>query len=110
HVVLEEPPALKFSATKRQHKLLLLSARTESALGTATANLRAYLQRHEETDLADVAYTLQVGRSQFEHRRMLVCRDREEALHLLARGEQAGVFERVEQRTERPVAFLFPGV
>ena len=30
-------------------------------------------------DLADAAYTLQVGRTVFRHRQVLVCRDREEA-------------------------------
>src|SRR5690349_1023137 len=70
HVILEEPPALNFSASTRQHQLLLLSARTAPALETATANLGTYLQEHQEIDLADVAYTLQVGRKSFEQRAM----------------------------------------
>ena len=38
----------------------------------------------ETIELADVAYTLQIGRRAFSHRRALVCRDRDEAIELLS--------------------------
>src|SRR6266566_2736244 len=110
HVILEEAPALKFSPASRTHKLLLLSARTESALEMATTNLRTYLDQHAEANLADIAYTLQVGRKTFEHRRILVCRDREEALKALETLDATRVASSTQSMPERPVAFLFPGV
>ncbi|NET60311.1 MAG: acyltransferase domain-containing protein, partial [Symploca sp. SIO2E6] len=89
HVVLEEAPTLEPSSTSRPWQLLILSAKTSSALETATTNLAAYLQQHPEINLADVAYTLQVGRTAFEHRRMLVCQDLDDALKKQGRRQEA---------------------
>ena len=75
HVVLEEPPSRPPSGDSRPYQLLLLSARTREALEQATHNLAAYLRQQPGVKLADVAYTLQVGRREFAHRRMVVCRD-----------------------------------
>ncbi len=73
HVILEEAPALKPSEPSRSWQLLTLSAKTLSALDTATANLVKYLTQHPNVNLADVAYTLHCRRRSFRHRRMLVC-------------------------------------
>jgi len=45
--------------------MLVLSARTATALDTATANLAQHLETHPELNLADVAWTLQTGRKPF---------------------------------------------
>ncbi|HEX2092676.1 MAG TPA: beta-ketoacyl synthase N-terminal-like domain-containing protein [Longimicrobiaceae bacterium] len=90
HVVLEEPPALVASGPGRGWQLLTLSARTDAALAAMRDNLRAHLVTHPDLPLADVAYTLHVGRAEMEHRLAAVCRDREDALRALA-GEDAGV-------------------
>ncbi len=63
----------------RPWQLLLLSAKTESALETATQNLAQHLRQHPELNLADVAYTLQIGRRVFNHRRVVVCENLEDA-------------------------------
>ena len=68
HVILEEAPAAAASGPSRSWQLLLLSAKTRAALDRATANLANYLQQYPDANLADVAYTLQVGRRGFEHR------------------------------------------
>jgi acyl transferase domain-containing protein len=61
-------------------QLLVLSARTPTALERAAANLASHLEHHPGLPLADVAFTLQVGRKPFEHRRAVVCRTPEEAI------------------------------
>ena len=61
-----------------QHRIFLESAWT--ALETATVNLADYLKQNPDIDLADVAYTLQVGRKAFDYRRMVVCQDAEDAI------------------------------
>ena len=43
-------------------RLLGLSAKTATALEKQTENLVEYLKSHPDTNLADVAFTLQVGR------------------------------------------------
>src|SRR5262249_18926502 len=73
HVVLETARPPVSSEESKPDQVLLLSAKTRSGLETATANLREYLIKHPKVALADVAYTLQVSRTAFRHRRMLVC-------------------------------------
>jgi acyl transferase domain-containing protein/acyl carrier protein len=83
HVVLEEAPTVKASGSSRPWQLLVLSAKTESALETATTNLLAHLKQYPDLKLADVAYTLALGRRAFEHRRILVCQTLEDAVTAL---------------------------
>jgi amino acid adenylation domain-containing protein/non-ribosomal peptide synthase protein (TIGR01720 family) len=110
HVVLEEaPPASASPAGTRPAQILVLSARSEAALEKATDNLARFLAEHPETPLADVAFTLQVGRWAFEHRRVLVCRDTAEAATALAARDPERVLTHAGEPRERPVAFLFPG-
>ncbi|HKU73634.1 MAG TPA: MupA/Atu3671 family FMN-dependent luciferase-like monooxygenase [Pyrinomonadaceae bacterium] len=109
HVIVEEAPARERTNASRHHKLLLLSAKTESALETVTDNIARYLDENADTDLADVAYTLQVGRRPMEHRRMLVCRDREGALNALTSRDPKRVFTTADKTRFRPVMFMFPG-
>ena len=80
HVILEEAPIVGPSGASRPWQLLLLSAKTITALKTTTASLSEHLQSHLDLNLADVAYTLQVGRQTFNHRRMLVCSDLADAV------------------------------
>ncbi|HKI03729.1 MAG TPA: phosphopantetheine-binding protein, partial [Thermoanaerobaculia bacterium] len=83
HLVLEEPPPPAPAGPSQPWQLLLLSARTEAALERVTELLAAYLEDHPEADLADVAYTLRVGRRAFPHRRIAVCRDIADAIAAL---------------------------
>lgn len=108
HVVLEEAPPATPSDPAPAWQLLTLSAKSEPALQQATSNLLAYLQVHPDANLADVAYTLQVGRKAFAHRRFVVCKDANDAVATLATLPPQRVFTRHGER-ERPVAFLLPG-
>ena len=116
HVVVEEAPAPKAGEKGRDWQLLTLSARTETALQQGMKNLLEYLERakpekqEEQEELADVGYTLQVGRKQFGWRWSGVCRSREEAVEQLRGGLAAcgGEGSGVEEGS-RKVAFLFPG-
>jgi acyl transferase domain-containing protein len=109
HVVLEEAPPPTATDAGRPWHLLVLSAKTPTALDAATANLAAMLRRDADLPLADVAYTLQLGRRTFDHRRTLVCRDRADALRILDPPDPQRVLTGVAQADDRPVVFLFPG-
>ncbi len=110
HVVLEEAPPAPAPAPFRPWQLLLLSARTAAALETAAAGLADHLRRAAAGDLPDIAFTLQTGRRRFEHRRAVVCRTAAEAADALAGcGAVRVLSHSAGPRTERPVAFLFPG-
>ncbi|MBD2345779.1 acyltransferase domain-containing protein [Anabaena subtropica] len=96
------------TSPSRPWQLLVLSAQTDSALKTATVNLADYLRQHRDLNLADVAHTLQREQQAFKHRRMVVCRDIEDAL--VALEDPRRVLTNIQETTERPVAFMFPGL
>ena len=109
HVVLEEAPAPNRVEKGREWQLLTLSARTETALETATDNLAKHFKAHPEVNLADVAWTLGTGRRTFAHRRMLVCRTAEEAANALETRDTVRLTSQKLERAAPPIAFLFPG-
>lgn len=109
HVVLEEAPERELSDTSRSHHLILLSARTAAALERATGNLADYLAQHPAVSLADVAYTLQIGRTVLPYRRMLVCHDQDDAVAALTNLDPKRVLTQVQEQTTRHVTFMFSG-
>lgn len=109
HIVLEEAPRAEPSARSRPYQLLLLSARSDAALTRATENLTEHLQRHPDINLADVAFTLQTGRRAFGRRRMLVCKDADDALSALDPVDPKRVITSTREALERDVVFMFPG-
>ncbi|MGH7792540.1 MAG: type I polyketide synthase, partial [Thermodesulfobacteriota bacterium] len=72
HVIVEEAPPLEASGPSKPWQLLVLSAKSGAALENMTENLLQHLKEHPNINLADVAYTLQLGRRSFSQRRMLV--------------------------------------
>jgi acyl transferase domain-containing protein len=110
HVVLEEAPApAPAAAMSRPWHVLTLSARTPSALESASARLADRLAASPEVPLADAAFTLQAGRRTFPHRRAVLCRSVEDARAALASGDPRRVIDRVQEAGDRPVVFMFPG-
>ncbi|MGD1930339.1 MAG: beta-ketoacyl synthase N-terminal-like domain-containing protein [Leptolyngbyaceae cyanobacterium] len=84
--------------------LLLLSAKTAPALATMPANLARHLAAHPDLDLADVAYTLQVGRRALPHRRTCVGQTSADAIEQLS----TGILSTQVAETAAPaIAFLF---
>lgn len=109
HAVLEEPPLRPTSTSRPDESLLLVSARTSGDLEAATARLANWLSNHPEASLADVAYTLQVGRRRFPHRRFVVCRSVEDSVAALRQPLAKAVVSRIDEASERSIAFMFPG-
>jgi acyl transferase domain-containing protein/thioesterase domain-containing protein len=111
HVVLEQAPARVASAPPvRDYQLFTLSAKTASALEATGRALAAQLRREPETNLADVAYTLRVGRRAMAQRRVVVARDAADAAALLEAGADPLRTAAFEGRDgPRKVAFMFAG-
>jgi acyl transferase domain-containing protein/acyl carrier protein len=107
HVVLEEAPVVKPSSPSRTRQLLLLSAKTNSALETATTNLLNHIKVHPKLNLADVAHTLQVGRQSFNHRRLVLATELEDAVQALS--EPQRVLTNSTAVSDRSVVFMFTG-
>jgi acyl transferase domain-containing protein len=108
HVVLEEAPPTPPGGPGRGWHVLPISARSGAALDAATERLAAHLRAHPEVSFADAAYTLQVGRRAFEHRRVAVCRDAGDALAVLEGGEPKRILSQ-QARDAAQIVFAFPG-
>ena len=113
HVVLEEAPVVQTrdlaSLHSRPRQLLLLTAKTSTALETTTTNLVVHLQQHPDITLPDVAHTLQVGRRAFEYRRIVVCHDIDDAVKALTSQDLQRVFTYHRKPSHCPVIFMFSG-
>jgi len=88
HVVLEEAPARPESSPPTVEQLLIISARTATALERATAALAHHIEGNNSLSLADAAFSLATGRREFEYRTAVVCTDRTGAVEAL-RGHRA---------------------
>jgi acyl transferase domain-containing protein/NADPH:quinone reductase-like Zn-dependent oxidoreductase len=109
HVVLQEAPLLEPASPSRPWQLLLLSARTKTALDALIARLAGHLRTTPGIRLADVVYTLHVGRKDFPYRGMVLCRDLDEAVKSLESRQPDRCATALIQSKERSLVFLFPG-
>ncbi len=105
HVILEEAP-IQDSDLADGPVVLPLSARNENALKQMRENLADRLEQDPKLNLADVAYTLQLGRKAFSHRAAIVGTDRQEVIAAL-RDPAGGLKSTAE--SDLPVVFMFPG-
>ncbi|MDC8758414.1 SDR family NAD(P)-dependent oxidoreductase [Janthinobacterium sp. hw3] len=79
HLIVESCPPAASALREDGPQLLVLSARSRAALRRSAEALAQRLAA-EPAGLADVAYTLQVGRREFPHRLALVAESLEDAL------------------------------
>ncbi|HWE64088.1 MAG TPA: type I polyketide synthase, partial [Chloroflexota bacterium] len=112
HLILEEAPPMQAGEHGRAWHLLPLSARTAGDLERSSKALAAYLQAHKDLNPADVAHTLQAGRTAFAHRQALVCRDLDDAAQSMEMRDclHAPVADLSNQPLNRSVVMMFPGV
>ena len=85
-------------------QILPLSAKTPEALEQGRLNLIHYLQTHATLNLADAAYTLQVGREAFGHRLAVCAHDLPAAIQGLQRAAPKGTVKRALS-----IVFMFSG-
>jgi acyl transferase domain-containing protein/thioesterase domain-containing protein len=107
HVIVEEAPAVSLTREQKPYEILAVSAKTETAADQAFANLAAHLGDHPELSLADAAFTCQLGRTAFPHRRAVVVEDKRESIAALASLDRKKLIAGNAGRTV-PV-FLFSG-
>jgi amino acid adenylation domain-containing protein len=106
HAILEEAPARPPSDPGRSQQLLPLSAKSPAALDRLRRQLAIHLGDHPDRCLADVAYTLQVGRKEFAYRDFVVAPGAEEAIPQLVANRPAPA---ALTTLGAGVVFLFPG-
>ena len=109
HAVLEEAPPMPESDKARGPQLLVLSARTPTALAAATNRLADHLDAHRDANLADVAWTLAVGRKAFTHRIAIAADDVASTIETLRAPDALAEAARSRPARAAGVVFMFPG-
>ena len=109
HVVLEETPKVGESIKQREHDIITISAKSNNALDNATNNLVKYLKENQDINFADVAYTYQVGRKDFQNRRMIVCSESQDAVEALTKLHPKNVYTNFVEDEEKYIVFMFMG-
>jgi len=112
HVLVEEAPV-----EAQRHRLgepaaspviFALSARSGASLGGIAKNLKEFLDRNDKVDLADVAFTLAVGRTHHERRKAFVASSARTLIEQLASFDTKSA--KLSARSANPtLAFMFPG-
>lgn len=110
HVILEEAPVIEASSTSREQHMLLFSAKTESALRKTIENFLEFLKKNRNVNLADVAYTLQVGRKTHKYRAKLVCSNVSEAIEELSDSTSRKVQRYACIQEHKQIVFMFAGL
>lgn len=99
HVILAEAPLLetKSITTEPTVNLLTLSAKTPTALQQLAVRYQNYLKNNKNHALADICFTANIGRSQFNHRLAIITRSKQELQQQFAEfcsgGTPEGLFQ-----------------
>ncbi len=101
------------SIEESKPRLVVLSAKSETALNAVAAQLGEHLQVHSDLPLGDVAFSLAMTRSAMEHRLAIPAASREvlqAALAIAAQGQTpAGAIRGTGRSSCGKLAFLFTG-
>lgn len=104
---LEQPAAPSVAYPRRCHLVPISGKNKDAAAGNAE-RMAAWLQGNGESDLADVAWTMQTGRRAFAFRGFAVGADHEELRVSLSDADWKTQLKKASDRASS-VVFLFPG-
>ena len=109
HIILEEAPEPVQTTERNGAQAILLSAKTELALAKMKRNLLHFIEENPNVILADLAYTLKVGRNTFEHKFYAVCESLEQLKEQLSGVDEPYTKLTKQKQIDRNVCFIFPG-
>lgn len=116
HIIIEEPPQLSFNPSEvdRPAHLLTLSAKSDDALDDLAQKWVNYLEKNPQLNLADLAFSANTGRGQFNHRLAILAKSTLEAKDSLTAFTQKQpclnvLSQAVAKSRQNKIAFLFTG-
>jgi acyl transferase domain-containing protein len=109
HVVLEEyPQELSVPAKGHHMQLITWSAKTEASADKYRQSLSSYIKNDNAALLADIAYTLQTTRTDFNNRYFLVADSKDSLSKQLDAPLERSASKTLKVKATE-VAFMFPG-
>lgn len=109
HIILEQPPEIPTDEYSRPWHNVMLSAKTASALERMKENLAVHIAKNKAQQLADMAYTLQIGRQDFEYRFSATCDSQKQLAEQLNSHHAGDCFFMQATEEKKDIVFLFPG-
>lgn len=109
HLILEEFQGRVDQQDYKLSQIILLSAKSHNALEQMTENLKEFMMRNPNVNFSNLAYTLQVGRKEFQFRRKFVSPDIKTSIEILTNKEKFSVSTNKVNNGNPSIVFLFPG-
>lgn len=106
HIVMQEAPERLEEKERYSENLLVLSAKTSTALAKKAKQLADYIEQNPGCPLTDIAFTLQTGRNHMPYRRYESVVSIEDAVQKLQANKKPVC---LQQEVDPDVVFLFPG-
>src|SRR5690606_20000640 len=109
HVIVEEHIATHSigAAATRPAQLICWSAKSDFSVNEYGKKLASFLEENNHTQLADIAYTLQLQRKNFNKRAFIVAKDAQDFIRKINDGDPINLHD--FQSQPRQMVFMFPG-
>lgn len=108
HAVLEEAPTVDRAVQPGPYQnVVVLSAKSQQALTDAKNKLADFLRSNEDISMADLAFSLNVGRQKYDYRSFFTAQHTAGLIEALTKGTPETF--KVPTTVERQTAFMFPG-
>ena len=110
HVVLEEYASVeKETAENKPVSLINWSAKTATSASKWADKLYYYLQANPDTNVADIAFTLQTTRADFKERNFILATDTADLLEKLTKFKRDPANSKTLKEKASEIVFMFPG-
>ncbi len=109
HAILEEAPRIPAAPTAYPFQLIPISAQSDEALEEASEGYAKFFETLPEEQFADAAYTAQIGRKRFQHRRVVVAPTPQATAQALAEKDSKRVATMDSAAANQRLVFTFPG-
>lgn len=109
HIILEEyQQSEKESSAGRPYELLTWSAKSKESVDAYAEKLKVHIQENSDLNLADVAYSLQTQKANFNHRRFAIASTNQDLIEKLNPLFQSTDTKNLKEKHANLI-FVFPG-
>lgn len=109
HVVLEEAPKLLEKTTQNTFNIVSFSAKVPNSLEKSLSNFLTFVEGNSAVNLDELAYTLHVGRSEFEYRKSYVTSSLSDLAQQLKLDSSILKYPEKYKSVKNDIVFMFTG-
>lgn len=110
HIIMEESNFRPdVTPSEKVYHLLPLSAQSTASLAKQPEQLKEFLEKNKHADIADIAYSLCMGRTDRRYRKIIIAKNLPEIIDAIQTNNPAAIFGNKSEATCSKVVFMFPG-